>query len=101
MQVKAKAFTVIILGRFAPNQSNTRLSKTCTIFFFHYFGQLASRGIYTMLDMHQDVMSTKYESYDGIPRWLVDTYPDPMHPYPWPLKNISYWEEGYWTQACR
>lgn len=61
--------------------------------------RLADRGIYTMLDMHQDVMTAKYEGYDGIPRWLVDKYPEPTNPYPWPLPAVNFWEEGYFTQA--
>src|SRR6218665_4230115 len=50
--------------------------------------------------MHQDVMSSLYMSYDGIPLWLVETFPDPTNPYPWPLDSVDAWEEGYLTQAC-
>ncbi|ELU12557.1 hypothetical protein CAPTEDRAFT_117937, partial [Capitella teleta] len=61
--------------------------------------RLAVRGIYSMLDMHQDVLTSKYESYDGIPRWLVDKFPEPTNPYPFPLEEVTFWEEGYLTQA--
>lgn len=62
--------------------------------------KLADRGIYALLDMHQDVMSSLYMSYDGIPLWLVETFPDPTNPYPWPLDAVNAWAEGYLTQAC-
>lgn len=62
--------------------------------------KLADRGIYVLLDMHQDVMSSLYGSYDGIPLWLVSSFPDPTNPYPWPLDSINAWAEGYLTQAC-
>lgn len=62
--------------------------------------KLADRGIYALLDMHQDVMSSLYFSYDGIPLWLVETFPEPTNPYPWPLESVDAWAEGYLTQAC-
>ena len=49
--------------------------------------------------MHQDVLSTKFHSYDGAPRWLVDSQPPPKHPYPWPLAKLSQWGDGYLTEA--
>lgn len=62
--------------------------------------RLAQKGIYTILDMHQDVLSSYYESYDGVPAWLIDYFPPPTNPYPWPLDEIEFWEQGYLTQAC-
>jgi len=63
--------------------------------------RLADNGIYTMLDMHQDVLTGKHGiTYDGIPRWLVDKYPAPENPYPWPLTEPIYtWEIKYFSQA--
>lgn len=40
---------------------------------------LGSHGIYVLLDMHQDVLSTRTGSYDGIPSWLYDRFPAPKH----------------------
>ena len=60
--------------------------------------KLSDRGIYTMLDMHQDCLTSKYQAYDGVPRWLVDTYPKPTNPFPWPFVSIGAWEEKYLTQ---
>ena len=62
--------------------------------------RLGERGIYTLLDMHQDVLSSYYYSYDGVPPWLIEQFPDPTNPYPYPLDDVIYWEQGYLTQAC-
>ena len=61
---------------------------------------LADRGIYAMLDMHQDCLSTRFPpSYDGVPLWMIDGFPEAPNPYPWPLDRIDQWEEGYLTQG--
>jgi len=62
--------------------------------------RLGDRGIFVILDMHQDVLSSLYAAYDGIPRWLADEFPEPTNPYPWPLEEITSWAMGYLTQAC-
>ncbi|XP_078663338.1 endoglycoceramidase-like [Branchiostoma floridae x Branchiostoma belcheri] len=59
--------------------------------------ELGRRGIYTILDMHQDGLDSLY---DGVPPWLVASFPPPEHPYPWPLKNITSWDQAYLTQQC-
>jgi len=61
--------------------------------------EMGARNISTLLDMHQDVISSVYHSYDGMPRWLIESMPPAKHPYPWPVKNIRYWAEGYITEA--
>ncbi|CAH8288193.1 unnamed protein product, partial [Heterobilharzia americana] len=45
-------------------------------------------GIYLILDMHQDVLSSRYGTYDGIPLWLIDQFkrPPASLQYPWPYK---------------
>ena len=61
---------------------------------------LGKRGIYVILDMHQDVLSSKFNSYDGAPLWLVNSLPKTKHAYPWPLKKKpSNWEENYIAYA--
>ncbi|CAF1355713.1 unnamed protein product [Didymodactylos carnosus] len=64
---------------------------------------LQKYGIYVLLDMHQDVLSTRVGSYDGIPPWLYDRFPPSKHSYPWPLKPNSTaggnWFVGYITEA--
>jgi len=45
---------------------------------------LADHGIYTLLDMHQDILSSKFCLYDGVPRWVIDKSV-PKHAFPWPL----------------
>ena len=53
-----------------------------------------------MLDMHQDCLSEYYPpSYDGVPKWLIDLFPEPENEYPWPLDEITQWEQHYLTQA--
>ncbi|KAI0207127.1 Endoglycoceramidase [Lamellibrachia satsuma] len=62
---------------------------------------LANVGIFVILDMHQDVLSSYFGSYDGVPRWVIDLLPPPKHPYPWPLDHVGEknWTVGYLTQA--
>jgi endoglycosylceramidase len=63
----------------------------------------ASYGIYSLLDMHQDVFSSKYAMYDGIPLWLVDLFPPVPKglQFPWPQHNRTDWYfQGYFTYEC-
>merc|ERR1712142_408734 len=61
---------------------------------------LADHGIYTYLDMHQDVLKEVslggFTGYAGVPNWLSAKFRPPAHPYPWPMYNTS----GYSTWAC-
>lgn len=41
---------------------------------------LESQQIFVLLDMHQDVLSNRTGSYDGIPAWLFDRFPPSNHP---------------------
>jgi len=62
--------------------------------------ELSSHGIYVILDMHQDVISSRYGHYDGVPRWLIDSLPPPKHAFPWPFEHRpSPWAMGYLTEA--
>jgi endoglycosylceramidase len=62
----------------------------------------AKQGMYVLLDMHQDVISTRFEAYDGVPRWLIDQFPRVAKEveFPWPLnasgKDLN-WFENYLT----
>lgn len=55
---------------------------------------LQSRGIYVIIDMHQDELSSKFGSYDGAPRWLVDQMPNVTHPFPWPFSPLQIQTNG-------
>ena len=58
---------------------------------------LASRGIYTLLDMHQDILSLQFCTYDGVPPWVIAKIP-PRHAFPWPFTgNCS--SRGWMTNA--
>ena len=62
---------------------------------------LSQRGIYVIIDLHQDMMSTKFGAYDGVPRWLVDRLPSAsIAPYPWPFKNENLGFKAYLTDSC-
>ena len=43
-------------------------------------------GVYALLDMHEDVLSSKFCLYDGVPRWVIDKSV-PKHAFPWPMKG--------------
>ncbi|XP_078583780.1 endoglycoceramidase-like [Branchiostoma floridae x Branchiostoma japonicum] len=75
-------------GRY--NQTYMRITRNIT-------AELGRRSIYTILDMHQDSLDS---FYDGVPPWLVASFPPPEHPYPWPLKNVTSYDANYLTQRC-
>jgi len=49
---------------------------------------LASHGVYSLLDMHQDALSTYdgWAGHDGAPTWVVNRT-KPRHPFPWPYHD--------------
>lgn len=51
----------------------------------HIVDTAAKYGIYTLLDMHQDVLSPKF-CVEGMPDWIVDT--QDAKPFPFPLENV-------------
>lgn len=61
---------------------------------------LESHGIYVIIDLHQDMMSSKFYAYDGVPIWLVEEMPDAKHLYPWPYKRQNIGFGAYATEAC-
>merc|ERR1719481_1515601 len=61
---------------------------------------LGDQGVYSYLDMHQDVLKQS-AGYAGIPEWLADRLQPPNHPYPWPMNTtsgFSTWACGYFTE---
>nr|CAH8820794.1 unnamed protein product [Trichobilharzia regenti] len=63
----------------------------------------AQYNIYVILDMHQDALSSRYGTYDGIPLWLIDQFKRPSHAlqYPWPYKQAPNCEMcNYLTYEC-
>lgn len=58
-------------------------------------------GIYVIVDLHQDMLSSLFESYDGAPLWILNDLPAPKHPFPWPFNHRGLFYGGaYFTQAC-
>ncbi|KAL7672929.1 hypothetical protein ACOME3_007805 [Neoechinorhynchus agilis] len=41
--------------------------------------------IYVLVDMHQDMLSSRFGSYDSIPNWMLQLFPPSKNPYPWPF----------------
>ncbi|KAK4475762.1 hypothetical protein MN116_001022 [Schistosoma mekongi] len=63
----------------------------------------AEYGIYVILDMHQDALSSLYGFYDGIPLWLIEKFKRPPHyfQYPWPFKTLQDLDmSSYLTYEC-
>ena len=60
---------------------------------------LGEHGMYALLDMHQDCLTSLYGMYDGIPRWLVEQFPQPRRPYPWPFEKVASWSYNCITDA--
>merc|ERR1719259_294842 len=62
--------------------------------------QMEEFGIYTLLDMHQDVLwEEKGIGYWGVPPWIKEKMSVAAHEYPWPLVDTqTTWECGYFTE---
>ena len=97
-------FNVVRLGAmwsgFEPEEG--RFNATYERTLENIVHRLAEHEMYVILDMHQDVASTAFASYDGFPRWLIDKFPPSPNPYPWPFRhNITgdNWADGYLTEA--
>ena len=59
---------------------------------------MREEGVYVILDMHQDVVSQRYKTYDGFPDWLVEKLRSGSERvFPWPLASIENWFCGYIT----
>jgi endoglycosylceramidase len=60
---------------------------------------LASNHVYSLLDMHQDVLSSTLGEYDGAPQWVTNRTVR-RHEYPWPLTEpLQAWGLGYVAEA--
>ena len=64
---------------------------------------LEDNNIYTLLDVHQDVLWRWPEryggSYWGVPSWIKDKLVGNAKPFPWPFKgNRSFWPCDYFTE---
>jgi len=56
-------------------------------------------GVSVVLDIHQDVASSWFGTYDGFPPWLVDKLRNPaVRAFPWPLESVTSWFLGYVTK---
>lgn len=46
---------------------------------------LKDNGFHTLIDVHQDVLSSYFCEYDGAPTWLIDLSDSCAHDFPYPL----------------
>eukprot|EP01045_Picozoa_sp_COSAG04_P014281 COSAG04_NODE_1059_length_8523_cov_2.419853_2_plen_475_part_00 len=88
--MEALGFNVLRLGFMwsgynpAPgvyNRSYVEVIKTTV-------AQLNAHGVYVLLDMHQDILSSAFCLYDGAPRWVIDKSTAALprdHAYPAPI----------------
>lgn len=80
-----------------PNEryfNQTYLNQLTTI-----VDKLNEYGIDVILDLHQDVLSSAFGSYDGVPLWFIKKLPPAEHAFPWPLTKEIQWSDGYLTEA--
>ena len=61
---------------------------------------LEEYGMYVIIDLHQDMLSSQFASYDGAPLWILEQLAKPKHAYPWPFKNPYLGFTAYVTEAC-
>ncbi len=100
--LKRWGFNVVRLGLMWTGLRPTRDTVNLTYFneMVDIIDNLAARGIYVIIDLHQDMLSSKFGAYDGCPRWLIDSMPTSKKPYPWPFltKDLSF--AAYVTESC-
>nr|BAB16370.1 endoglycoceramidase [Cyanea nozakii] len=106
----------IRLGMMLPGYVPTRgnYNETYLKIIQEIVSKAAKYGIYTLLDMHQDVMSAKF-CVEGFPDWAVNTgnadnfpfpledkYPlNPQTGYPYPKDCAKHaWGDYYFTEAA-
>ena len=61
------------------------------------------KGIFTILDMHQDVLwqagPNEDQGYWGVPKWIKNKLKMPKNLFPWPFSGTPWaWECGYLTE---
>lgn len=108
-QLKENGFNAVRLGFIwsaaepAEGQFNTTYYKIMG----DIVDSLASAGVSVILDIHQDVLSSRFCLYDAFPNWALDKTPPSPHAFPWPLQpdgdNICpydrSWSKNYFAEA--
>lgn len=64
--------------------------------------KMADHGVYALLDMHEDVLSSNFCLYDGAPQWVVNKS-TPRRAFPWPFKgdcSSRGWMQNTLTEAA-
>jgi len=87
----------------APNVFN----ETYIVIIGQILDNLESNGINTLIDVHQDVISSFFCLYDGAPTWLIDLSNSSKKEFPWPLSwdgddkcpSSRPWGQNYLAEA--
>ncbi len=103
IKLKSLGFNVVRLGWMWDGFEHYKNEYNMTYFnvMNDIVNNLGANGIYTILDMHQDGLSSKFCLYDGIPEWVVNKSVSKFK-FPWPLKgNCSSrnWEANLLTES--
>ncbi len=82
-------------------QEKNHINQTYLNEILKIIDNLALYGIYVIIDLHQDMLSSEFNAYDGVPLWVMKELPAPKHAYPWPFEDGSKLVfEAYVTDAC-
>lgn len=98
-------FNVIRLGTMWTGvmpESSQKINKTYVKILKTMSDRFAQSGLYTLLDMHQDLLwkvqdQDNVGTYWGVPPWLKQLVQPHEKLFPWPLNQIGVWPCGYLT----
>jgi endoglycosylceramidase len=99
--LKKAGFNAVRLGIFwaGAEPSEGQFNTTYYDIMGGIVDDLHANGIHAFIDLHQDVLSTRYCLYDAFPLWAIDKAEPPTNAFPWPLKwdgtNPCPWERGW------
>lgn len=102
MDLKSWGFNTVRLGFMWSGlypQKNV-LNQTYVDEMMEIINLLDKYGLWVIIDMHQDMLSSKFGAYDGAPLWALNELPNPQHAYPWPFSNPNLGFEAYITEAA-
>jgi endoglycosylceramidase len=103
--LKKWGFNVVRLGVMWTGlmPENNKMNQTYLDAIVSIVNSLAAHDMHVIIDLHQDMMSSRFASYDGVPLWIMNELPDSKFQFPWPLKNqtlnISLFA-AYITESC-
>ena len=86
---------------FEPEEG--KINQTYVEILKEIVNKYGEQGIYTLLDMHQDVLwqagENENQGYWGVPKWIKDKLEKPKNLFPYPFTGTPWqWECGYLTE---